>query len=191
MAGDAASVCLHAFVSCVCGEHRWWEWTHTCPDREAIETPRSTPPPTTTSPPVSLALWSIKDHIRPLTPLESTLIGWKCSQRPGRNNAQWSVRGRGGEGEREGGRHAYGGERRRRRREGGEKFSTSCPSLHTNPEVERCHNKPGTKRGARFSIWGATRGFGHGGDRSQPLKKEKKKKNSSESGSDRFFSRLK
>lgn len=26
----------------------------------------------------------------------------------------------------------------------GEEFSTSRPSLDTNPEVERCHNKPGT-----------------------------------------------
>ncbi len=83
---------------------------HTCPDREATETPRSTPPTTnhhlttTTS-----SLWSIKGHIWPLIPLEFILIGWKCSQWPSRNNAQWSVRGRGG---RVGGRvcrHAWRG----------------------------------------------------------------------------------
>lgn len=79
---------------------------HTCPDREAIETPQINPPDHQPPPP---SLWSIKGHTWPPTPLESILIGWKCSQRPSRNNAQWSARGRGG---RVGGRvcrHAWRG----------------------------------------------------------------------------------
>lgn len=47
------------------------------------------------------------------------------------NNAQWSVRGRGGGG-------GVGG------------CSTSCPSLCRNPEVEQCHIKPAKQTGSAF-----------------------------------------
>lgn len=108
---------------CVCMPLSLCSWRadggsgHTCHEREAIETPA----------------------------LESTLIGGKWSQCPSRNNAQWSVRGRGG-----------GGVCRQGWREGGGEIlylSLFPPSLlhslfHSVPlfiqiRVEQCHKKPG------------------------------------------------
>lgn len=66
----------------------------TCSDRRAIDAQADPPLTTTTS---SSSLHSIKGHMCPLTSLESTVIGGKCSQWPSRNNAQWSAGGgRGG-----------------------------------------------------------------------------------------------
>lgn len=49
-----------------------------------------------------------------------------------------------------------------------------CPSLHTNPEAERCHNKPGTNGGKLiFSISvvdGKEKASGHGSESTRPLK---------------------
>lgn len=153
MAGDTVTVCLHAFVS-VFVASRWWEWTHMPWQRDHRNptSPSLHHHPTTSSP------RSIKGHTWPLTPLESILIGGKCLQWPSRNNAQWSVRGRGG-------------------REGGILYLSSLPPY--KPRSRAVSQQARNKRGAYFSIWG-TKGIGHGDGTIQPLKKEKLRETSSD-----------
>lgn len=153
MAGDTVSVCLHAFVS-VFVASRWWEWTH-MPWQRGHRNPQTPPKIPKHQPPPPSPLCSIKGHTWPLTPLESILIGRKCSQWPSRNNAQWSS------------------ERKRREgRRGGENlYLWSLPPY--KPRSWAVSQQARNKRGAYFSIWG-TKGIGHGGETIQPLNKKKK-----------------
>ena len=163
MAEDAAAVHLHAFVP-VFVASRWWEWTHTCFDREAIETPKSPPPPNakhhlTTKHHHHLPLLLSAVHKRPhVTPDPAGIHSdWGKVARSGPAGTMLS----GQRGEEEGGRVCMQGWMGR---EGGRNslplLSPSvppsfCPSLHAHPEVERSHNKPGTERESQFfPSWG-------------------------------------
>lgn len=148
---------------------------HTCPDREAIETPRSTPPLVPTNHHHLLHLLLLSEvHKRPQMTSDPTGIhsDWgkvlavsqqeQCSVVTGRKK-------------REGMQTRMEGRR-------GETFSTSpfsfppslslsfCPSVHTNPS-SAVSQRVRKKQGAYFSIWG-DEGIGHGSETIQPLKKK-------------------
>lgn len=132
---------------------------HTCPNPQ-INPPKPPPP-----------LWSINGHIWPLTSLESILIGGKCSQWPSRNNAQWSVRGRGGRVCRHvwrgGGRHS---------------LPLVPPSIQT--QKWSCVTTSQEQTGSLFFHLGDEKELGMAVKRSSPWKE---KNTFSESGSDCFL----
>lgn len=128
-AGDTVSVCLHAFVSVyLCLWRADGGSGHTCPDREAIETPRLLPTHPSWPPPPPLR--SVKGHTWSLTRWNPLWLGESVRSEPAGTMLS-------GQREEEGGRDWWS-----ERRRGEILYLLSLPSYKLRSR--RCHNKPGT-----------------------------------------------